>query len=310
MNTAPPYTLHLINNAGLFQDIGAITPQLVDNDPIALWQDQSGNGVNLTQSTLSQMFRYHPSRDTIELEIPSNSNPPNVLQETMSNSGFSLNRQASSFFMILEPASLRGIFDGTSVQAYTLAATIHSSGNWNLGWAANDGETGPGLLQVYDGTTFQRGSSYVPTSRCLIGCIMGTGGATLVVNGTSTSISALASGSATGLFLSYGATGDYDYAGSIVELFAYNHALSTTELLTLQSYAQSRGCVFSSSSVVCFDGDSITAGVNSTYNQSWPRQLGLSSSPLQYNCAQAGVTMATLESNAAHVSTRSSKAGR
>ncbi len=43
--------LWLLADRGLYQDSGGTTPAMADGDPIGLWQDQSGHGNHVTQTT-------------------------------------------------------------------------------------------------------------------------------------------------------------------------------------------------------------------------------------------------------------------
>lgn len=287
--------LQLYQAAGLYQDLFGTTPSVSNGDRVGRWKDQLGNGWDVFGLGSTKSPVYHPSRGTVEIEIASGSNPPGVLLEEFQCPAYTIDRQNSSFFMILEPASLRGAADGVhSFQPYTIPAKINDTGgNWVLVWAGQDSFANPGQLSVLDDVQFQYGPN-VLTSRCLVGAIMGPSNCTIVVNGQSTVVSAMESGVSQGLHLSISATASQNYGGSIVKVYGYDHPLSNTELAALRTEAQSLGCVFTSNAILCIDGDSISEGVNSTLCQNWPRQLGLASTPLQYNVAQAGQTLQTM----------------
>lgn len=55
-------TLWLKSDAGLFQDAAGTTPATSDNDPVGLWQDQSGNNFHVSQSSA-------PNRPILKLNV-------------------------------------------------------------------------------------------------------------------------------------------------------------------------------------------------------------------------------------------------
>lgn len=96
------------SDTGLFQDTGGTTPATSNTNPIGLWQDQSGNGYDLTQSTSGK-------RPTLELTSPYKSKP--AIKFVAASSQYLFN---AAFNLTSNPTG------GTWVIAWQTAATSSS----------------------------------------------------------------------------------------------------------------------------------------------------------------------------------------
>lgn len=209
--------LWLKADVGTFQDTGLTTPATADADPIGGWQDQSGLGNHVLQSTGA-------NRPTLKLAIQ---NGRSIVRFDGVNDvltvGLARNQPTTAFIVVKKTATgNRYVFDGSNTnalfspdethwQAYSgvaLAATAVPS-NWNI------------VVGVFNG-----GSSKIS-----INGTVGTGNAG-ANNATATSIGAFNAGAAAW------------FAGDVAEVLVYNSALSDANRQSVETYLNGRWGVF------------------------------------------------------------------
>ena len=265
-----------------------------DNTAIARWDDQSGNGYNLTQATAANQPVYDAVRAMVVADIGNNTSSEGPLVY-MTATTSSMSSQSLSIFVVGELLNLRRSIIDEAYQAYQVFA-LDGSGDYYFDFSM-DGSTGE--LASYDGSAVVDGSIVATTSRCLFGWASGASNCTIWSNGSSSTVTEVASGSTTSLMV-LGDGHDSVYAGevSVKDILIYSATLTSGNVATLQSYAQNRGVQPSFHHVLAFDGDSLTHGFGSTCNRNYPVQLAVPPSVLRYNVAEYGDTFVTLSSEA------------
>ena len=109
----------------------------------------------------------------------------------------SMSSQSLSIFVIGELLNLRRSIIDEAYQAYQVFA-LDGSGDYYFDFSM-DGSTGE--LASYDGSAVVDGSIVATTSRCLFGWASGSSNCTIWSNGSSSTVTEVASGSTTSLMV-------------------------------------------------------------------------------------------------------------
>jgi len=282
--------LWLKAGTGIFKDAG--TTPAADGDGVAQWNDASGNGKNFTQTTSDKRPKWNTTDQLVEGVYFS-------VTQFLSHATFSYNWQAGSFFAIGRQSTLRdsgGNTPSSSQSFHNIVSNQVPTVLFGYAGTTADGETSGQLRKamLVDGA-FKVGSVFLPTNLSLYGFAGGAGSFTLITNETSDSVAASSVSTTTGLNIISSLNNVFSMWGGISEVVAYDHQLNGTEIALMQTYAQSVGVVFNPLNIISFDGDSITAGLDSPLNRGWVRQLSLpGKTSYQFSMGRASVTLATL----------------
>ncbi len=255
---------------------------VVDGGSVTRWADQSGNGNDLVQATADNQPRLTGAAVSLEYahnEYLSGSNP--------------FASQSFSVFYVLGLTNLRRSNAAGINQAQRM---LLQASNFTWGMV-----NGSGQWSLNNAGSIATNPTFSPTSQCLFGLVSGSSGASMVINEDVRSMPALgndtAAGSAyLGFPTGYGVTAPAQANAS--EIVCYDRALTTQEIADLQAYYRAHGALFAADAPynLVIDGDSISAGAQNALNKNWVRQLGLPANCLQWNLAEAGQTMATIQS--------------
>lgn len=270
---------------------------------VGRFEDQSGNGNHLTQSTSGDRPFYDAERNL--LTFPENDN-------TWMGGTLAGNRNSLSVFVIgdLTPRR-RGFhgsgFAGTSgMQSVVSFDTLGTPTLLLVHQGLNTGGPGnPGCLSVYDGVgsgdaVYTHTTQRVPSSLAFFGVTGGSSYQTYVHKKKQTGKS-VTSGTFAEFFLGYDPT-NRGLHGNIREVLVYDRTLSDAEVAALADYAERvHGVVDPDEAPVVFiaDGDSITSGVGTTLNRNWFAQM-IARTPnvVAYNNAEASIYALTLDTYA------------
>ena len=272
---------------GLYKDAGGTLPVSADGDSIALWKDQSGNGYDLTQATAAAQMKWDATRSLVQNEF-------NAAEKMSIPAGMAYNSRAFSIAFIGQLVTLRDAYNNGNQTTHVLH---ESSGN-----NANAYYSRGAIFHTYDGTTVQNTAalSSVHTSPCLIVYSFGATGTTIYVNGTSVAtLPVMANIAATGGIFGGDSTQSWSLQAAISDVAYYSRAITSGDVSTLLTYAQSRIVPGGFTVNVGLDGDSITAGAGNTLNRNWPNQLGLASNVRTVNFAESSLPLATMVTEAA-----------
>lgn len=238
---------------------------------IARWEDQSGNARHLTQGTSGNRPKWDGTRNLVVSVLDSN--------QWMSAPGsFTLDKQDCSMFFIVELSSLRSLYhwlnqaSGRSIEMYYENAVTTNNGK---------------LAISNSGTRFSRRP--MTSQLCLIGCVFTGSNVKIWIDDTSSTVTALSSGTDTiTSFMGFnGFTGPSK--GAFKDIIIYDRALSDSEVTdTIFAYAIDRGVASSREHQVVFEGDSITNGFGTALNRGWPSLLSIPATVRRKNYGLTG----------------------
>ena len=266
-----------------------------DAGAIARWEDQSGNGNHLTQSTSGNRCAYDATKGMVACQIDSGTG--GGITNRFATAGITLDRRDFSLFVVVELATLLKPVNGSDVTNYQMFAR-GSFDDMNL--YIDCASSPPGQMGCYDGSLKNSTMRPIAGSRALIGWVGKADGLHCWCNGSSAAATALSSGSVSIVdILGTSSGGPFQPQGSYKDVLAWNRALSDSEITdTLLAWArQQRGVVTSHTRQLIVVGDSISVGVGSTVNRGWVRRLSLSSGTLLRMMSQSSVTLSTLEAS-------------
>ena len=164
---------------------------------------------------------------------------------------------------------------------------------------AMDGNTTQ-FTALQDSSTIVELGVTIPINRLLVGFVGNSNGSVTVwVNGSSTNVASIYDAATTLTWAYLLSDGANPSQAAFKDVLIYNAALTSANVSTLFSYAQTRGVAASYAANLMCDGDSLTYGYGSRANRSYPSQLGLSSSIQVWNLGLAGQTMASMVTVAA-----------
>jgi lysophospholipase L1-like esterase len=223
-----------------------ITSDSGSPDRISQWNDQSGNGYNLTQATSA-----NEPYNAVDLS----GNPvvrfqylypthPNI---NMANSSMPLNNQTSSIFVI------RSAYHTSQETLFTFTTWSSILGTFNTAPLGSPNLRASGRSYV---------TLHPPINKTLTGLVLGP---TNWIGYTNTSVNGITIGS--------NAAGGELFSGDIYEILVYNSAVSQATVDAIRTYAVNQYGVQSTfSKQVVMVGDSNTEGSVITSNENYPRQ--------------------------------------
>jgi len=231
-------------DAGLFQASGCTTAAASDSDPVGCWQDQSGNGNNVTQATSTK-------RPLLKLAIQ---NGLQVLQfdgvDDALNNSTALSGQMT-FFIVYKVSSLSlgGFAELTTIKNSTFSewGITHSLSGYDTVSFINDysSATSVGynpafdinwhiLIATYNGGTNTSTSSYTLNFDGTTQTVVMSGAFTR----TSTDVGSI------GSRIDNSGTSSFSLDGYIAEMGVYNNVITSTDITNLKNYLNSRWAVF------------------------------------------------------------------
>lgn len=295
LKAASPYDLSTLY-AYYRADVGTLNSTYtstvtVDGSSIFKWQDQSGNGRDLTQATTA----FCPVLDSTKTLVVSDGYQ-GADERFSTPASFILDRQNFALFAIVEATSFHASMVGASVSQYHFIAG--STGDtMNVHWDRD------GRLAIYNSGNFNKGGvlSTIPSHRVLIGWVGTSTELSLWVNNVRSTTTALSSGNSTiESLLGYQAINQGTSQVGCKDLVVYSNSISTTNVVnTLWTWAQTRGVRTSTTTRVFAIGDSITHGYGATVNRTWPNVAAIGTTNDFYAMAESGVTINTLNSRKA-----------
>jgi len=243
-----------------------------DASAVAAWLDQSGNGYHAVQTDPSQQ--------------PAMCHDPAGFRAVWFNAAQSLNL----------PSSLSTNKD--SLSAFAMFSAEGSAPQGLMAFGALQlnlqfGNPGLYLVMYYQDGTYEPAIHAVP--RGWAGFTSGSSGVTFQTNEMSQTLPAINPAAMSGGTLGT-ANGYFPISAALNEVVIYDHALTTAELAGLTAYLRARYRIPVSYPVrLVYDGDSITAGYQSTNGFSYPNQANLLL-PLcdGYNFGISGETLAQM----------------
>jgi len=232
-------------DTGTFQASSCTTAASADTDPVGCWQDQSGQGNNVTQSTSGK-------RPLLKLAIQ---NGKQVLQFDGSDDAFNDTLAVSgqmSFFIVYKVASLSS---GNSAELFTLKNTtfselliINSVAGYTTVSFINDlagSQTGVGYNPVFDSNWHILIATYNG------GTNTSTGSYTITFDGVSRTVVSSSTFARTGTDvggigsrINNSGTSSFTLNGYIAEMGVYSTALSAGDVTNLTSYLDTRWAVY------------------------------------------------------------------
>lgn len=273
-----------------YTDSGATTP-CVNLDLVYTCKDTQAS-YNLSQSTSNQRPRYDGTKGLIVCETESPAGPEFEVANVPFNP-----KNVSIFFIVEQCTTRRQPISGDNLRYYAVGA------GWNLATSSGTDFSYPvggyGRLAVQESGGYKPGSDNIPTSRALLGFV-GTGSAgSLVVNEAATAIT-VSLLTSTPIASILGLTGGlFPSMAGMKAAFVADHSLTSDELSFVRGYANACGCPFDTSLRIIYAGDSITQGISAPLNNGWARQLGYSSTYVEFNVSQGGITMQTMAGDVA-----------
>jgi hypothetical protein len=253
---APPYasSISARYEASLGTEDASSLP-VADFAKFRYWRDQSGNGYHFDQSTAANQFRVRSSTNIPVTYVGfgdfTHSN------YTLPQSTLVINKRAASFFALIE---LNQLMVQSTSRSDCIMSLNSSGGELRNRIVSGDGSIG--VLQWIDAngtttTTFKH-----QCSLALVGVILDAGEIRIVLNDQSQIIATpLAAGTVTGFNLMQGGgLGGLPNVLGYHAVIWYDHALDSTELAAVRSWATSRGAMFSPTKDLILTGASITLG--------------------------------------------------
>jgi hypothetical protein len=223
----------------------------------------------------------------------------NGAEQFFTITGNSLSRQAFTEFFIIEFLTLRNGWDGTAGVGSHLFCANDTTPDLNVYYQRG------GKLTTYNPTdnAVVDTSAILHSSRLLVVLVGDTSASSWVVNGTTITRAAIASGSCTlSNILGYSVAG-LSTNCAIYDFGYYNKALGSTDLTTLYTWAQTRGVQSTYSSNTVFDGDSLTVGgganIGQTMNRNYSAQMNIPLTHRRTLIAEGGLPLSTMASEAA-----------
>ena len=213
-------TLWLKADVGAYQDSGGTTP-CTNGTTVAVWKDQSGNGNDASQVTGAA----RPTFTTGELNglpgVVFNDSPPTYL----ATSAFSLPQPCTVAFLAktLNGSILQYYADGTSLNTRNVLLDPNDT-----------------TMSLYAGAV---ASATTPAQTSFFAAIAVFNNASSVINVMGTETTGLNPGATNGagVTVGAGAGGTSALKGPMVEVVAYNSALTSGQRAQLMSYLRTRG---------------------------------------------------------------------
>jgi hypothetical protein len=266
----------------IYSDTGST---LVNSDAQSVQEWVGVNGTVFSQSTAAQKPSWDSGLGCLQFEI--------TRDQFLLETAFGFDRRSYSAWLVCEFMTIRQGYGPNSESYHEIFSTTDPT---NLYYQK------PGTASTYDPSAGEHDtSSYViHTSRALLVYGGGASNSYIYLNGTKYTLSTMGSGTTAASVVfggNNGSLGSSTFA-RVFDVGFNNNQLSTTDLSTLLTYAQSRGVASSYVGNLVIDGDSITLGAGTTMNRNYPYYLGLPANIRQVNMAEVGINLSTLVSNA------------
>ncbi len=244
------------DDAGVYSDAG--TTPATQGQGVYQWNDQSGSGNHLLQTTSGNRMKYDATHGLVVSEMR------NAVNEYMAlASGFAIDNQSFSVFFICEFNSVR-----TGIYAFA-SCLANSQFTCFFDFANNNSFLDKPYVYPQNVT-----AGPVPfTNLCLFG-ITGDGtNLKFYVNGVVVAGAAIGSGSTTNGTI-FG-SGTYPMMAAIKQAAMWTRAITALEVADLYVYAQGLGVIVSASATlqIVAAGDSLVEGQGATLNRSLVRLL-------------------------------------
>lgn len=280
-------TLWLRRDCGLFTDAG--TTPAVAGDSVYQWNDQSGNGYHVTQSTAA--LRPQMAVDG-SLWFPGYTYPGSGLDNRCFNLHAStpINSRAFTLFVV------------SRANSGGLGHSLWQSTSLVPGLLSFELTSGPGLgtLKSWGGSLLTSGLKN--TSAQNVQVLVGRSASSeLHLNEQSATVAAMNAATPTGGLLGMWNASRW-WMGTISEVLLYPSALTASQISSVKSWLYARHAILSptpTKQIVC-DGDSLTFGYWATDANNYPNQLlkALGNWRL-LNYGKVGQTLATMVANGA-----------
>lgn len=265
----------------IYSDAGST---LVNADAQAIQQWIGVNGNALSQTTSANKPKWDNVLGVVQAEYAAN-------EWIAPLSAISVNNQSCTLVFVVDLVTLRYGYDGSSNQGFHFFMEAASDGD-------NPYYPRGGPLAVYDGSFQLIGPPpLLHTSTVFICFSQASGTTTAYINSSSGSHAVAAHTGNIAALLSASSASD-PLCAAVRDIVLFNAAESAGNVAALYAWAQSRGVSSSYNGNLVLDGDSETAGAGNTLNRNWFRQLTLSGTTRRANTSEAGITLATLVSEA------------
>lgn len=270
----------------LFTDTARTTAVTTDGQSIKGITDQGPNGYHLSQSTTANAPKWDAVKSTIQFEY-------NAVEYLNLPTIASVTNRNCTIVVIGELVTTLDGYDGTT----------NRTDMWFLSGGADVGDYGVhrgGLPQTYDGTDVRTGTSPLfRTSLQLMGFLATAGGTTVYGDAATQALTALASGTFTGGIIGNLSGANRSLQARVRDILIYAPALTSGNLASLLTYAQTRGVPSSITGNIAIAGDSNCTGVGCTLNRNWVNQLTLTTTTTRCNISEASLTLAIGATDAA-----------
>jgi hypothetical protein len=207
---------------GLYQDTGKVTPAVSDTDPVALWEDLSGNGYDVSQATAAK----RP-----------------ILKKSVINGQDAVRFDAVDDFLdrastpaTTQPYTVVAFIDSNGVSTYSYMVDADVSADRSTLFKNDPRATTFGM--VAGAPTLNATVADTTAPSILIG-VFNTSSSNLRVNGSDTT-GTVGSNVFNGITVGARQTGDNIMQGDIMELIVYDKELVAADFANLETYANNR----------------------------------------------------------------------
>ncbi len=260
--------LWLKSDTGVYKDSGT-TPS-GNGEKVLQWNDQSGQGNNCTHADNSDEPLYVSSGSDKRVVF----NSGDAITKLLFPAAYSVNQRSHTAFFVL---------DMNAVEQNSVLLDLTNAGTMQLQFIGDN-------IKVTSVSTGLR----VPSQRVAIVCNCNANYVRSYLNQVTSAAATIVQGAASSANVGIG-DATSGIKGSLLEFAIYDNSLTPANTDKLLAYALAKYSIPTTYTyrVVC-EGDSLTQGVGSTLQKSWPKVMALPSSSQLWNFGLVGSNISDL----------------